>query len=77
MPSGELIVVGKDEARITLTHFPVRVKVEFQDEYMIVPCNPAHHDKLEWEVERVSHHYVLIIKWKVSSVREILWTVLY
>jgi hypothetical protein len=33
------------------------------------------HDKLEWEIQR-SHHnqkYRLIIKWKVSSVREILW----
>lgn len=76
MQSGELIVTGKDEAKIVLNGFPLKVRVAFKDDFSAVPCNPHHHDGLEWEVHRsIFHHsgFVLLIKWHVSSVREIEW----
>lgn len=79
MQSGELIVTGKDEAKIVLRSFPIKVKVDFKDECDIIPCNPHHHDELEWEVRHNHNHtgHVLIIKWHVSGVREITWTALF
>lgn len=80
MQSGELIVIGKDKAVIHLHNCPSRVVVLFKDECVIAPCNPHHHDSLEWEVFHPhSHHHpsTLVIKWHVSGVREINWRVYY
>lgn len=77
MQSGELIVTGKDEAKVALHGFPTKVKVSFKDDCDIIPCNPHHHDDLEWEVHHSVHHhggFVLVIRWHVTSVREIAWT---
>ena len=78
MQSGELIVTGKDKVHIHLNKFPDKVEVWFKDDLECVPCNPHHHDWLEWEVHRsnttFSHsHHILIIKWDVSGMREIKW----
>jgi hypothetical protein len=80
MQSGELFVTGKDEAIIALNGFPRKVRVDFKGEPVVTPCNPHHHDKLEWEVHRSHHHhggFILIIKWEVTGVREIEWTAWY
>lgn len=82
MQSGELIVAGKDEARIHLHNhnYPSKVTVCFHDEPNVVPCNLPHIDKLEWDLHiSTSHHgkFTLFIKWEVSNVREIKWAVFY
>lgn len=80
MQAGELIVVGKNEAKILLHKFPYDVKVHFRDQFCETPCNPHHADVLEWEVQSSIHHhggFVLIIKWNVENVREIEWKVFY
>lgn len=84
MQSGELIITGQDQVEIVLKRKPSDVIVKFKHiHHNIVPCNPHHHDDLEWEIDRVHRHhhhqevYVLIIKWNTSSVREIVWTVCY
>jgi hypothetical protein len=80
MQSGELIVTGKDKATIPLNGIPSEVKVHFKHDLELTPCNPHHRDCLEYEVH-VSHHhhsrFVLLIRWEVSSVREIVWKVSY
>ena len=79
MQSGELIVIGKDQVVILLHGMPDGIKCRFRHEHHIVPCNPHHVDSLEYEV-RANHHckgYVLVIKWNVSGVREIIWHVHY
>lgn len=77
MQSGELIVTGKEEVEIPLRNFPSYVKVTFKDHCIVVPCNPQNFDELEWEVIKHCHkdHYKLHIKWNVTGVREIVWTV--
>jgi hypothetical protein len=77
MQQGELIVTGRDKAQISLHKFPSKVEVWFKEELEPIPCNPHHHDSLEWEVHRTNTNhsgYVLVIKWHVSGVREIKWT---
>lgn len=77
MQSGEFNVIGKDEVQVSLLGFPSKVKVEFTDHCMVIPCNPHHRDSLEWEVVRTHHHhggFTLIIKWEVTGVRDIKWT---
>jgi hypothetical protein len=75
MQSGELIVIGKNTVTIKLRDCPSVIKCRFRHEHHIVPCNPNHSDSLEYEVRfsRKLGCYVLIIKWEVSGVREILW----
>lgn len=77
MQSGEIIVTGNDEVEIPLRTFPSYVKVAFKDHCVVVPCNPQNFDELEWEATKHHHkdHYVLNIKWNVTGVREIVWTV--
>lgn len=80
MQSGELTVTGKDRAIIPLHHFPSEVKVRFADHEEKVPCNHHHHDELEWEIHAsnvVVGGYVLVIRWSVTNVREIVWHVAY
>ncbi len=79
MQSGELIVTGEDKVEIVLRGEPAQVAVKFKDTCVIVPCNPQHYDDLEYEVVKHhhKHHYTLVIRWNVSGVREIVWTVCY
>jgi hypothetical protein len=80
MQSGELIVTGKDSIHIPLERLPAEVKVRFKDVYDIVPCNPHNVDTLEFEVHSTNthhHRFVLIIRWDVSGVREIVWESFY
>ena len=75
MQSGELIVSGKNHVRIDLEHFPRRVKVKFVDNLTVPPCSPQDEDSLEYEVRSTaSGKFILLIKWRVSNVREINWT---
>lgn len=81
MQSGELIVIGKDKAVIPLHGFPCAVKAYFKHNMHLIPCNPNHSDSLEYEV-MVAHQnkhkgFVLVIKWNVSGVRDIVWHVHY
>lgn len=80
MQSGELFVVGKDKIVINLHRFPSEVKVHFKGHDEIVPCNPHHSDTLEWEVHSTIHSssgFALVIKWSVSSLREVVWQASY
>ena len=80
MQSGELIVTGKDKAVIPLRGFPSKVTCHFKHPLDVVPCNPHHEDSLEYDIHvSHSHHsgFVLIIKWSVSGVREIVWHAYY
>lgn len=80
MQSGELFVTGKDSAQVLLLGFPSKVKVDFVGHTTVIPCNPHHYDQLEWDVQRShAHHggFTLVIKWVVTGVREIKWTVWY
>jgi hypothetical protein len=72
MQSGELIVINVGEAQIELDGLPIKMIVGFSDRGdIIVPCNPHHFDKLDWEV----NHNILIIKWQVNGIREVKWDV--
>lgn len=93
MQSGELTVTGKGESLIPLSGRPREVIVVFKREHHEPhPCNPHHHDKLEYRVEsqdedlkvhhKINHHhhdrlFFLLIKWEVEGIREIEWIVLY
>lgn len=73
--SGEILVVGKDKLELALRYGkPDTVLVEFKNQPTPVPCNP-HHDKIEWELHERNNGFVLVIKWSVSSAREIIWAV--
>lgn len=75
--SGELFVIGKEEIFIRLKHTePKTVLVEFKGHQHHIPCNP-HHDKLEWEIMHKGDYYVLVIKWDVQGIREVVWAVSY
>jgi hypothetical protein len=82
--SGEIVVSGVGDIEIKL-HKSVEyndVCVDFVDDYSIVPCNPHHHDHLHWNIVKKhkygkKYEYVLIIYWKVRSIRTIEWAVHY
>ena len=78
MLSGELIVVGTDRVHINLHkhHHPERVSVKFKGHHEPHPCNPHHHDELEWHIVLGEDDvYHLTIFWSVSATREIKWEV--
>ena len=80
MQQGELFVSGKNSIRIPLEKFPSEVKCHFKHEAQIVPCNPGEVDYLEYEVHcsnTVRSGYILLIKWKVSAVREVVYRIFY
>jgi len=75
---GELVVIGKDAVEIQLKRRPREVRVEFKDECKIVPCDPQDFDALEYyNFQRKNGYHFLVIKWSVSSSREIVWEVRY
>lgn len=80
MQSGEITVTGYDHVEIPLQKLPSKVEVHFKDHDVVIPCNPHHHDELEYEIHSNSHNhhhnkFVLKISWRVSGVREIVWHV--
>lgn len=92
MQSGTLTVTGENLTRIPLLGRPRHTEVHFTHEKEPHPCNPHHHDHLEWRIERededphehrkMPHHhqerlFFLVIEWEVSGVREIDWHVIY
>jgi hypothetical protein len=77
MQKGELTVTGHDYAVIPLRGAPSKVAAHFKDHETLVPCNPHHHDELECEAHANNGSFVLTISWRVTGVREIVWTVFY
>jgi hypothetical protein len=92
MHSGALTVTGENSTRILLSGRPREVSVRFRHEKEPHPCNPHHHDHLDWEIihvdedqhehRKVIHHhhdrqFFLYIEWEVFGVREIDWFVIY
>lgn len=72
---GNLSIVGCDKLKIALRHgHPEIVIVEFTDDPNPVPCNP-HQDELEWDLCQEEGGFVLIIKWNVALLRDIVWEV--
>jgi len=73
--SGELYVVGTDKLELAMKYGkPDTILVEFKNHPHHVPCNPQT-DELEWELHDRHYGFVLVIKWSVSSAREIVWAV--
>jgi hypothetical protein len=70
MISGELIVMGSNQAQIELSGTPVRINVSFSDGGdIIVPCNPHYNDSLTWHI----NGNILTVNWQVSGIRAITW----
>ena len=90
MQSGELTVSDRGSIRIVLRGKPHHVRVHFKHEHHPVPCNHHHHhDELDYTVDHEDedprHHHdmphlhrerqwVLLIKWYVEGVREVIWS---
>lgn len=83
---GDLTVSGHNEIEIHLQDLPHHVDVRFKPKHEPPPCDHGHHhhhhhhghdhDHLEWDIKRSHRHtYILIIKWKVRGVREIVYLV--
>ena len=73
--TGELTVTGTDQAIYELPERPDFVEVNFADE-CTTPCDPGCDDTLSWDVKKEKKHkWLLIISWKVSGVRKIVWEV--
>lgn len=88
---GELVVLGSNEAEIVLLQEPRLVEVEFEENQILVPCDPHHHhhdhhhghhrDRLFWYIKHYHRHfkhknnYVLKIEWVVKTARTIKWKV--
>lgn len=78
MQQGELIVTGTNSIEIPLHRFPSEVRAHFKDNGPEpVPCDPGDVDTLEYEVQNTGGKFILIVRWSVSSVREIKWNVSY
>lgn len=84
MQHGDLVVSGKDKVSLNVgKRIPQEVIVKFQSPLTITPCNPHHFDDLEWElIEHHDHHhnfthFELEIRWKVTGIRVILWSISY
>lgn len=63
---------------------PERVRVDFDGDVELVVCNPHHRDELEWDVVQTAHHhhdghhehrYELRVRWHVSGIRRVTWSV--
>jgi hypothetical protein len=67
----DLVVTDKGHTEIPLESLPRLIEIKFKDSSGPTPCDP-HHDKLHHEVHRRKNKYFLIVKWHVSSVREVI-----
>lgn len=87
---GDLTVSGHNEIEIHLQDLPHHVDVKFKPKHEPPSCDHGHHhhhghrhrghghnhDHLEWKIKRSSRRsYILVIKWKVHGVREIVYSV--
>lgn len=92
MFGGELVISASGEVEIGLKSNPKTVKVTLDNECVVVPCNPHHHDHLHWHVKNLHQNhkhdhkhdhcnhkdeFVLVIKWDVHSIRLVKWMVHY
>lgn len=86
MQSGKLVANGRNRIRIALKAKPIKIKVWFEDDPHIIPCNPHHHhnkqDHLHHYVDRADKYhdhkqYILTIEWHTHDLREIEWKVWY
>lgn len=80
MQKGELVVVGKNSIHIPLDGFPRNFKVYFKNECEIVPCNPQDVDYIECDVHASNTNrggFVLVVKWGVSGVRDVIYEVFF
>jgi len=80
MQKGELVIVGKNTINIPLDSLPRHYKAYFKNECEIVPCNPQDVDFIECDVHASNTTrggYVLVIKWSVSGVRDVVYEVSY
>lgn len=80
--SGDLFVTGQGKVEIRLLdrHRPpeeIFVFLKEHHHHHHVPCNPHTLEEVECELHFKEHHYVLVIKWHVTDVREIVWAVRY
>ena len=81
MENGELIVASKGRTYIDLTSKEIHEVLCYFLDPIETPCNPQHADLLEYEVVKAHKHHharshwVLAIKWDVSTVRTIVWEV--
>lgn len=78
--SGRLCVSGKGSSEFIFQgSYPETVFVHFDDEACppapCNPCDPGQEDLLDWKIIRHHHHYILIIEWDVSNMRQIDWKV--
>lgn len=78
--TGELLVVGKGSLSIALKKRPRKVSIRFVGDCDPTPCNvPVSADSVEASiVERGGGflrraHYLLVVKWEVSSERAVVW----
>lgn len=77
MQQGELTVTGQDQFTVVLHAVPDKIVVRFtDDDDAPVPCNPHHVDTLEYEVVH-GNPPTLVIKWNVSSLRDVKWHAYY
>ena len=75
---GRLFVSGDGILEFKLNHQPDHVFVYFEDDcnpVPCVPCNPGADDQLNWRVLHHKKHHILLIEWKVNTMREIVWKV--
>lgn len=78
---GTFTVTGSDMTVFKLPgdERPENVDVDFDESCPVLVCNPHQVDELEWEIVAAAHHhqhkYELKIKWQVSGVRKIRWSV--
>lgn len=75
---GKLFVSGEGTLEFALKHQPDHVFVYFDDEcdpIPCVPCQPGAEDTLSWRIIHHHKHHILLIEWKVNSMRKIVWKV--
>lgn len=71
MSRGMMVVSGQDHAEIKLSETPKYVKVYFNDQCVVVPCDPQKPDFVSSNLDLCC--LTLNICWDVSGVREIIW----
>jgi hypothetical protein len=78
MQSGQLLVVLKGSASISLKSYPAALVVEFIDVPEPVPCNPGNFDSVQYQADvSANGTVVLTITWAVSVLRSLVWTAYY
>jgi hypothetical protein len=78
--TGELLVVGKGSLSIALKKRPRKASIRFVGDCDPTPCNiPVSVDSVEGSIVEKGagflrrSHYLLVIRWDVSSERAVVW----